>query len=379
MTSSSTDGVVASGARNLVVCLDGTTNEPEAGTTNVARMFDVATKDGRQQVYYDPGVGTLAARGAITPWGQLFTRVAGMAIGYGIKDDLAEAYTWLMRNYREGDRIFVFGFSRGAYAARALTGMLRTVGLLHADADNMVPYALKLYASSGPMPDPSRPPTPQEEAARATFWRKRNDFRERFSNIAFPNPFEDERDQVHFLGVWDTVKSVGWLNVKARVEMARWPFTRNLRNVANARHALAIDEKRRPFTEYRFDAAAVEGSSGRFQERWFAGVHSDIGGEGTPDNRLPDIAFAWMVQEAVAAGLLVNDARYHALVGVVLGAALPPDRALGVITPNKGIWRLARGWRVRPIPPSDDVDPSVYERIAWTGNGYAPRNLPLRA
>ena len=114
MTSSdSTQPADASGPRNLVVCLDGTSNEPETGSTNVARMFDVAEKNAGQMVYYDPGVGTIGALAAITPWGKALTRVAGMVAGYGIRDNIEQAYTWLAHQYRWGDRVFVFGFSRG--------------------------------------------------------------------------------------------------------------------------------------------------------------------------------------------------------------------------------------------------------------------------
>ena len=226
-----TDNTLAGGqtrTRNLVVCLDGTTNEPETGFTNVARLFDVADKNGRQLVYYDPGVGTMGARAAITPVGKALTRFAGMVAGYGIRDNIEEAYTWLAHQYQPGDRIYVFGFSRGAYTARALTGMLRTVGLLHADADNLVPYALKLYAKSGgTMPDPAEPLDDNAKRAEKQFWKLRNDFRGRFGNPDFPNPFDTHRKQVHFVGLWDTVKFVGWLNLKARIEVARWPFTAN--------------------------------------------------------------------------------------------------------------------------------------------------------
>ena len=268
----------ASSPRNLVVCLDGTTNEPETGFTNVARMFDVAEKNPGQLVYYDPGVGTLGAPAAITPWGKAATRLAGAVAGYGIRDNIEQAYTWLAHQYRRGDRIFVFGFSRGAYTARALTGMLRTVGLLHADADNLTAYAIKLYAKSRKMPDPSQPPDADAKQAEKAFWKLRNDFRERFGNPEFPNPFDPHRKQVHFLGVWDTVKFVGWLNLKAQIEVARWPFTANVANVATARHAIAIDERRCPYAEYRVDEEALAASPGRFQELWFAGVHGDIGG-----------------------------------------------------------------------------------------------------
>jgi uncharacterized protein (DUF2235 family) len=173
-------------------------------------LFDVAAKHDGQLVYYDPGVGTMGSRAAVTQLGRAATRAGGMIAGYGIKDNIEEAYTWLAQHYRRGDRIFVFGFSRGAYTARALTGMLRTVGLLHADADNLVPYALKLYVKSGPANDPSTTPGAQAKKAEREFWRLREDFRKTFGNPDFPNPFQHTK-QIRFLGVWDTVKSVGWL------------------------------------------------------------------------------------------------------------------------------------------------------------------------
>lgn len=349
--------------RNLVLCLDGTSNEPETGTTNVARMFDVAVKDDRQLAYYDPGVGTMGARGAVTSLGKRLTRLAGLVGGFGIKDNIEEAYTSLMRTYQPEDRIFVFGFSRGAYTARALTGMLRTVGLLRPGAENLVPYAVKLYAQSG-----KEHPT---EAAEQEFWRLRDDFVRQFGNPAFPNPFDRHRSQVHFLGVWDTVKSVGWLNWKARIQQARWPFTARITNVATARHALAIDERRRPYREYRFDARAVAESGGDYHEVWFAGVHSDVGGQFPDDHALSDIAFAWMAGEAAAAGLEIDRKVYRRLLKVDYGEPLPDDRALGRIHANGGLWALL-GWRRRPIRPGDAVDSSVRHRIEATAGTAAP-------
>jgi uncharacterized protein (DUF2235 family) len=145
-------------SRNLVVCLDGTRNEPETGPTNVTRLYDLAVKDDRQLVYYDPGVGTMGARGATTRAGRWLTRAGGLVLGHGVRENVEEAYSFLMRAYQPGDRIFIFGFSRGAYTARALTGMLRTVGLLRPGAENLVPYAMKLYAKGAGAARP-RPPS----------------------------------------------------------------------------------------------------------------------------------------------------------------------------------------------------------------------------
>jgi uncharacterized protein (DUF2235 family) len=257
------------------------------------------------------------------------------------------------------------------------------VGLLHADADNLVPYALKLYAKSGgSTTDPSRQPEADAKKAERDFWRLRNNIRSQFGNPDFPNPFNRRRKQVHFVGVWDTVKSVGWLNLRARIEVARWPFTANIANVETACHALAIDERRRPFKEYRFTEAAVAAADGRFQEMWFAGVHGDIGGQNRDDSQLPDIAFSWMVKQAHTAGLEINEKRYEQMLGVGVSADLPDDRALGVIHPNQMAWWLAGGWRQRPIRVNDLIHPSVRYRIEATKNNrkpYRPRNLRNRA
>lgn len=350
-------------ARNLVLCLDGTSNEPETDATNVARMFEAATKDESQLVYYDPGVGTMGARGAVTALGRRATRVAGLVGGFGVKDNIEEAYTWLMQHWQPGDQIYLFGFSRGAYTARAVAGTLRTVGLLRPGAENLVPYAIKLYAKSG-----KDDPTDDEEK---DFWRIRSGFTLKFGNPAFPRPFDSTQKQVRFLGVWDTVKSVGWLNWKARFEQARWPFTAKLPNVDIARHALAIDERRRPFPAYRFDPEVVAASGGRFLEMWFAGVHSDVGGQ-YDDHKLSDLAFLWMVEESTAVGMRVEKKAVHRLVGVRWNQPLPTDLHMGRLHPNPKKWILAGGWRARHVLPGDHVHPSVRLRIDATADTPSP-------
>ncbi|WP_313674699.1 DUF2235 domain-containing protein [Mycolicibacterium sp.] len=362
--------------RNLVICLDGTSNEPEQGATNVARIYDVAVKDDTQLVYYDPGVGTLGARAAMTPMGQALSRAAGLVAGYGIRDNIEQAYTWLSQNYRRNDRIYVFGFSRGAYTARALTGMLRTVGLVRPGSENLAPYALKLYAKSGhyrdATADPDSDPDQSAKAAQRRFWVLRADFRRLFGNPDFPHPFDTHRNQVHFLGVWDTVKSVGWLNLRGHLQVARWPFTARITNVGTARHALAIDEKRRFYAAYRFDAELVAADPERFREVWFAGVHSDVGGQFADDHRLSDIAFGWMANEACLAGLRLDAKRFRRLTGVPIGSPPAPGDALGTIHTNSWMWWLLGGWRPRQVLCEDLVAPSALERTAATAVAAAP-------
>lgn len=349
-------------SRNLVICLDGTKNEPETGATNVARIYSIAAKNSEQLVYYDPGVGTMGARGAITGIGKFGTRVAGLVVGYGIRDNIADAYSYLMHNYQAGDRIFVFGFSRGAYTARALTGMLRTVGLLNPGADNLIPYALKLYAKHG-----GDNPTPAQDTE---FWDTRRDFSDNFGNPAF----ERFAKNIEFLGVWDTVKSVGGLNWRAQFEQAQWPFTRKTPNVVRVRHAIAIDENRRPYPEYRFTPDTDK--SDRIREVWFAGVHSDVGGK-FPEHRLSDIALKWMTDEAIEAGLQFDEERYADEIGVAHGSELVTDHLKAEVHENSLGWALVTfGWHRRKINTGDEVHPSVAARIAATANGpkpYRPR------
>jgi uncharacterized protein (DUF2235 family) len=364
--------------RNLVVCLDGTSNEPATGATNAVRMYGCATQDKSQLAYYDPGVGTIGGLDTMTPHLDAVKRVWGLASGYGIRGKIAQAYSWLADNYQRDDRIFVFGFSRGAYAARALTGMLRTVGLLQPDSANLIPYALKLYAQSGPVDtdraDPDGPPDAGLAEKEREFWRQRQDFRIQFTNPDFPNPFDTTRQQVHFLGVWDTVKTVIWLDFWEKLQVARWPFTAKVSNVGTARHAMAIDERRHFFQVNRFDPALVAAHPQRFQEVWFAGVHSDVGGQFS-DHKLSDLAFAWIAAEAHAAGLAINPHRYKRLVGTPFGQPLPPDDCLGALHPNEWQWWLLGGWRPRVIQPGDNVHCSVRQRITETAgrpDAYRP-------
>ncbi len=348
--------------RNLVVCLDGTHNEPDSGLTNVVRLYDMAVKDADQLVYYDPGVGTMGARSAITRVGQAWTQTAGLAVGYGIKDNLEEAYHWLMENFQAGDKLWLFGFSRGAYTALALAGMLRTVGLLRPGADNLIPYALKLYALHG---EEAR--TKGEDQK---FWKVRGEFSREFGNPEFPDRFAP---QIRFLGLWDTVKSVGWLNARARFEQARWPFTRRIPNVQEARLALAIDEHRRPYGEYRFDPREVANRPG-LREMWFAGVHRDVGGYFEDNHKLSDIALAWVAGEAIALGLRVDAAAYKRLLGVPPGAPLPAGPSPQVHK-NAAWWGLLGSHR-RVIRPGDQLHPSVRELVDATADGprpYLPR------
>lgn len=352
--------------RNLVVCLDGTRNEPEKGCTDVVRIFDMAVKDESQIVYYDPGVGTMGARSATTRLGKLATESFGSLLGHGIKENVEEAYRFLMQTYRRDDSIFVFGFSRGAYTALALAGMLRTVGLLRPNLENLVPYAIDMYTQGGKGDRIKREGDDDDE-----FWAMRNAFRATFGNPDVPRGRGAR--QVHFLGIWDTVKTVGWFNMRAKLVEAKWPFTRNVSGVATARQALAIDEDRRPYPAYDLRPRGDDRPE-RVRQRWFAGVHSDVGGFYADDHRLSDIALQWVAEEAIAAGLAVDAAKFEHHVRASRGEQLPDAHALGKIHYHQRRWYLL-GRRRRAIPDGHEVSPSVYKRMeltAGTPDEYRP-------
>ena len=132
-------------ARNLVLCCDGTSNQFAKDRTNVIKLFHTLVKDEAvQAVYYHPGIGTRAPTGIGTRVGTALARTAGLAFGYRLQDDIVDAYRYLMNSYEVGDRVYIFGFSRGAYTARVVAAMLHLYGLAMRGNDSLVPYAVEM-------------------------------------------------------------------------------------------------------------------------------------------------------------------------------------------------------------------------------------------
>ncbi|NEW69889.1 DUF2235 domain-containing protein [Streptomyces rhizosphaericus] len=326
-------------AKNIVVCLDGTGNQLKAkGNTNVVRLYAMLDLGDpvRQIAYYDPGVGTFSATGVSTYLGRRLSKLFGLAFGSGTKTNLAEAYTYLMRHYEPGDHIFVFGFSRGAYTARALIAMLKSVGLLRPGMENLVPYAVAVYAKNKTWTHDD--------------WAQLHRFAGTFSKAV------DRRFgiPVTYLGIWDSVKAAGILRWNLR-----WPYTRKIPNVRRVRHAVSIDEKRRPYAEYLVTQPSgprAHTPPSLVEQVWFAGVHSDVGGTFEDDPRLATIALKWVVDGALEAGLLLKAQAYAGDV------TLAPDHALGTVHRMGWIWALLT-YRRRPIPENAHVHESARTRI----------------
>ena len=348
-------------SKNILICLDGTKNEVKAkAVTNVFNIAEFAdlTKPDEQVLYYGPGVGTMAPPSAWTGLAQRISLTGGMALGHGMRQDIAEAYTYLMDTWQPGDKVFVFGFSRGAYTARALCGMLYRIGLLRPGTDNLVPYAVRTYARNrGKDSDLSR----EEGWGRMDKFAKGLSRRIDGDSPAFP---------VHYLGIFDTVKAT-----KAFGRDISWPYTRSLPNVRVVRHAVSIDEKRRPFEEYLVFPDPKE-TFPALQEVWFAGVHSDVGGGFEDDFTLSKITMRWILDGAIKQGFKVRSGKYrYHLTDLGEAEACSPMRG------TDAVWRFLQApwhwlfspWRGRPIPEDATIHASVEIRGANTELNYRPR------
>jgi uncharacterized protein (DUF2235 family) len=320
--------------KNVVLCLDGTGNQLKAtGNTNVVHVYQMLdlSDPARQVAFYDPGVGTFSATGAWTPVARRVSRLAGLAFGSGLRTNLAEAYTYLMQNWEPGDSLYIFGFSRGAYTARALAGLLHRAGLLRPGSENLVPYAVAVYARS-------------RQAWTRDDWRQIDKFAD-----AFSRDVDGSRSvPIEFMGIWDSVKAAGVLRWNPR-----WPYTRQLPNVNTVRHAVSIDEKRRPYHEYLVEP---EPPRPTLHEVWFAGVHSDVGGTFEDDPRLAHITRKWMVDGAAAAGLRLASGAYQRQCTAI------EDDALGTIHRMGLVWATLT-YRHRPVPPGASIHESVRLRV----------------
>ncbi len=348
--------------KNIIICCDGTGNQFGDRNSNVVKLYSVIRKTpDRQIAYYDPGLGTTSYSGMGFSLGTRAKRMAGLAIGAGLYQNVFEAYAYLMEHYAPGDRVFLFGFSRGAYTVRVLSGFIHMLGLLEQGCQNLVPYAFEIYA---------RKQADFETAGR---------FKSRFSR---PCPIE-------FLGLWDTVSSVGFVwNLKS------YPFTANNKNVKTIRHALAIDERRAFYSQNKL-GRKVPREEVDIKEVWFAGVHSDVGGSyPEAESGLAKLPLQWMLNEAAGYGLDVDPKAYsRRVLGKDSGPLIGPNPYAEAHRSLTGVWHLmeivpwarvdyaenTKKWflplgRRRLIPEGAYVHESVVQRMAKLD--YRPANLP---
>ena len=313
--------------KNVVICCDGTGNEYGENNTNVVETYALSKKDEAQIAFYDPGVGT---------GGWEYSESTGniralndQATGKGLQKNVNDAYSYLMETYEEGDRIFLFGFSRGAFTARSLAGMLYKCGLLRPDNDNLLEYAAKLYNTEDNA-DIAR-------GFKATFARK---------------------CPVHFVGVWDTVSSLVMNAGK------RWHNSSLNPEASFGYHALAIDEKRKNFPPSLWDESDLAQNQ-IIEQVWFAGVHSDVGGW-YDERGLSNIALHWLLNRAKKCGLKLNTNALNKL------EKNPHDV---MHNSHTGLWKIMGTYK-RQIPEGAKIHESVFIRKKRISNKYKPPNLP---
>jgi uncharacterized protein (DUF2235 family) len=350
--------------RKIILCFDGTNNEYAATNTNVVKLYAMLDRSkGDQFAYYQPGIGTFPPPGM---WGKIkkwiVTRL-DLAIAWLLEEHVTDGYRFLMRYYQDGDQIFIFGFSRGAYTARALAGMIHKVGLLSQGNEELIPFAWAQYK-------------------RETDWSISGGFRKTFCR----------KVSIDFIGLWDTVSSVGWLWHPEYLE-----FTANNPSVKVVRHAVAMDERRSYFVQNLWGHDPNIPTD--IEQVWFAGVHCDVGGGYVEaESGLSKIALKWMVEEAKKCELRFDPSteatilpalsnqytaapdptaqQHESLSGFWWLAEYLPKRIKDLATGFKSRWIIHLG-RHRYVAAGSKVHASLLERRSRLPN-YSPPNFPAQ-
>jgi uncharacterized protein (DUF2235 family) len=327
----------------LAVFFDGTWNTP-SDRTNVYKLYKLLDEIdlSKQEGIYIPGVGT--ENGGLFESCKHFL---GGAFGDGLSENILDGYKWLIQTYQEGNKIFLFGFSRGAYTARSLAGLIRNCGILRKENSKYIDEAYSMYRDAmGPDCDQAK------------------EFRQRFS-------FDPGID---FIGVWDTVGSLGipvdGLALPGFKDYYKFHDTKLSKSVKAAYHALAINEFRAPYapTLWTQQDDPNQGRPGNLpvEQRWFIGAHCNVGG-GYAQDELCDLPCRWIQKMAQLAGL-----KFLAdwPVGTDAYETPPRDSYQEFVGEHPELAPVVK--RVpRPAGNSDTlfetVDPSVIKRIAEDG------------
>lgn len=281
--------------KRIVFFCDGTWNRADAARpTSILRLAQAVTPsaaDGiKQVVFYQQGVGTGRGTSRLARWTDKFL---GGALGWGLEDNIVEAYRNLVFCYEPGDQIFIFGFSRGAYTARSLAGLIRKAGIVPRDKVQLVGRAMDLYRRRGQAMAPDQEAVMAERATLSPdVATSQTDIEWRLSQMRMA------RDgtppilvQIRYLGVLDTVGALGLpsvLGVFAKLVNDRYAFhdTDLSHLVLSARHAVAIDERRVLYPPALWgNLDGPDGLNGEqtgpdrpYQQMWFPGVHGVVGG-----------------------------------------------------------------------------------------------------
>ncbi len=326
--------------KNIIICCDGTGNEFGSFNSNVVRLYTTLdlSNETKQVAYYHPGVGTMGAPTARNVIEKEWSRIAGLAFGAGFRDNVFDAYRYLMEIYNEGDRVFLFGFSRGAYTVRALSGVLHGYGLLRRGNEGHLPYAWRAFTEQ------VKQKGDQQAVGRLAHHTVD-------TNFSFRQTFSHDNFAIHFVGLWDTVSSVGWIYTPLRLL-----YTATNPLIRTVRHAVSIDEHR---CFFRDNLYGKPGPNQDIVQVWFPGVHSDVGGsypssESSPSNT----AFQWIFGEARTAGLAIVKDRINLVLGLPTQNvyASAPLYQPAPVPGHKIHESLRRVWRLAEVLPQRYYD-----------------------
>ena len=343
--------------KRLIVCCDGTWNTPDqkdrgmvcpSNVVKLRNLVELQDANGNQQLpYYDKGVGT----------GDPVDKLFGGLFGIGLSHNVRQAYEFLSQNYENGDQIFLFGFSRGAYTVRRAVGMIRKCQLLPRIEDRESRHAAVREAYDVFITrEPREKGGPDSPAAQA-----------------FRGKYGCRPATIRCLGVWDTVGAYGIGGVlgqlTSRLSKSRFHDRRLSSIVEHACQAVAIDEGRRLFEPTLFEQGPTGRTNGQvIQQSWFAGVHSNIGG-GYQDAGLSDITLHWMAARAEQHGLFLEPGWRSKLKRNAMGELRDSRR---------GFYRFM-GKAVRPIGRQkngfETAHNAALDRMTRDPAGYAPANL----
>ena len=350
--------------KRLVICCDGTWERIYRGAlTNVALTARaIAPRDAKGQpqiVYYSCGVG--ASLGGLSMWD-------GMT-GADLDQHLLDAYLFLNFNYEPGDQIYLFGFSRGAYTVRSLAGLLRKCGILRREQVNQAGAALQLYRDGRIETDSST--AAHFRYAHAIAWPRVDK-----GAMQLGAPTVDLR--IRYLGVWDTVGSLGIPRVLPFAiglnKQYQFHDTSLSRAVEFARHAVAIDEKRAAFAPTLWSnlhKLNAPGAPPRALQHWFPGDHGGVGGGGNAQG-LSNCSLLWVLEGAEQAGLtLLREPG-----GVISGCLAdidPIEAPLEAVGGFSVTALMGSRWR-KGLHHFDDVHETA--RLRWMANAkYRPALL----
>lgn len=324
-------------SKRIVFCADGTWQDP-LNNTNVYRLYKALEISGEQVTFYDDGVGADVTG---------IAHVLDGAFGQGLLQKVQDGYTKIAHVYEPNDQIFLFGFSRGAYTARSLAGMIAACGIPTGSfTSDCVAQVFAAYRN------------PPQRAAM-------------LGDLA---GFNLQPATIQMVGVWDTVGSLGIPAIFGGVDQRKYSFLDTSLHpcIKNAFQCLALDEKRAQFPATLWDGPSSPGQT--VEQVWFSGCHGDVGGGTAPGGpldagtRLCDITMGWMVSKAAECGLTFVDGKATQF------AMLPAEAALDMI---RETWTPADGPpHLRPVAPDAAVANSVAVRLKYALT-YVPGSLTV--